>query len=406
MKLAFASNDGIVVNQHFGHTPAFWIIEINEETKAWRLIGKRVNSPSCSCGEHDESVVKSSVDLISDCHAVFAVQAGNYVHSYLQQIGLKLIEVKGFIKDVTEGYIIYLNKVHYFEKKAKTQKAPLPMEHPCFNNSVHGKKGRLHLPVSPSCNIQCKFCIRACNKGEQRPGVANGILRAEEAVDTVRRALELCPEITVVGIAGPGDTLATGHGLEAFRLVHEAYPQLIKCLSTNGLALPGKIPELLRVGVRTITVTVNAVNPKIGEKIYSHILWEGKRYTGEEAAAILSEQQLKGIREATENGIHVKINTVLIPGVNEEHIGEIAEAVKAAGASLHNIIPLIPQHDMKDIPAPSCEQINKARNIAEQYLPQFRHCMHCRADACGIIGKEDLSYKLYGERRLETFSHG
>ncbi len=290
--------------------------------------------------------------------------------------------------------------------ESRSPSETLLTEHPCFQGSAHGKKGRLHLPISPSCNIQCKYCLRTCNRGEQRPGVANGILRPEEAVDTVRRALELCPEITVVGIAGPGDTLATSHSLEAFRLVHEAYPQLIKCLSTNGLALPGRIAELQRVGVRTITVTVNAVNPEIGEKIYAHIFWEGKKYTGTEAAAILSEQQLKGIREASEQGIIVKVNTVLIPGINDFHIGEIAREVKAAGASIHNMIPLIPQHEMKDIPAPTCGQINQARQIAGQYLPQFRHCMHCRADACGIIGKEDLSYRLYGERKLETFSHG
>jgi nitrogen fixation protein NifB len=47
--------------------------------------------------------------------------------------------------------------------------------------------------------------------------------------------LKLCPEITVVGIAGPGDPLATTHALETFKLIHNRYPQLIKCLSTNGL---------------------------------------------------------------------------------------------------------------------------------------------------------------------------
>ncbi len=403
MKLAFASSDGVVVNQHFGHTPAFWIIEINEENGEWRLIEKRENSPSCSTGEHDDASVQGSMDLIRDCQAVFAVKAGNYVHSLSRRQGLQVLEIKGFINDVTESYVTYLTKTHYFEKK---QKKTVLIDHPCFNGSIHGKKGRLHLPVSPSCNIQCRFCVRACNKGEQRPGVANGILKAEEAVDTVRRALELCPEITVVGIAGPGDTLATGHGLETFRLVHAAYPQLIKCLSTNGLKLPGKAGELLRVGVKTITVTVNAVDPLIGERIYSHILWQGRRYTGTEAAAILIAHQLQGIREVRERGILVKVNTVLVPGINEEHIGDIAKAVKSAGADIHNIIPLIPQHEMKDIPAPTCGQINKAREAAGQHLPQFRHCMHCRADACGIVGKEDLSYKLYGGRRMETFSHG
>lgn len=279
-------------------------------------------------------------------------------------------------------------------------------DHPCFNQDAHGKKGRLHLPVSPSCNIQCRFCRRACNHEEQRPGVAGGILKIEDAVGTVAKALTLCPEITVVGIAGPGDALASPHAVEVFRRIHKAYPHLIKCLSTNGLALPGKAGLLWQVGVRTVTVTVNAVDPKIAAQVVSHILWEGRVYTGMEAGNLLTARQLQGIREVSRKGMMVKVNTVLIPTVNDEHIRDIARAVKLAGAAVHNIIPLIPQHEFKDLAAPTCGQINEARAQAELYLKQFRHCQHCRADACGIIGKEDLSEKLYGGRKMETFSHG
>ena len=59
------------------------------------------------------------------------------------------------------------------------------------------------------------------------------------------------------------------------------------------------------------------------------------------------------------------------------------------------------------VPAPNCEQLDRARTQAEKHLEVFRHCKHCRADACGIPGKEDLSSKLYGNHKhLETFSHG
>ena len=278
--------------------------------------------------------------------------------------------------------------------------------HPCFSKEAHGKKGRLHLPVSPACNIQCRFCKRACNYTEQRPGVAGGILRVDEAVETVAKALELCPEITVVGVAGPGDALASPNALQAFEQIHRAYPYLINCLSTNGLALPGKAGQLYRAGVRTVTVTVNAVDPAIAAQVVSHIVWEGRVYRDEQAGEILIRNQLQGIREASEAGMLIKVNTVLIPTINDEHIADIAIAAKMAGASIHNIIPLIPQHDLAHIPAPTCDELNSARTIAGLYLEQFRHCQHCRADACGIIGRPDLAEKLYGQRRMETFSHG
>lgn len=282
--------------------------------------------------------------------------------------------------------------------------------HPCLGGDAHSNFGRIHLPVSPLCNIQCKFCKRDYNNSsENRPGVASGILDPWDAVETVRLALKLCPQITVVGIAGPGDTLATRHAIDTFRLVNQAYPWLIKCLSTNGLLLYKYVEELYDVGVRTVTVTVNGVDPLIQSQINSNILLDGVVYRGEEAARKLIAAQLNGISEASKLGMIVKVNSVLIPSINDKHIGQIASTVKEAGASLYNIIPLIPQHDLSHIPAPDCNELNEARTEAEKYIEVFRHCKHCRADACGIPGKEDLSSKLYGtEKRVtvETFSHG
>jgi nitrogen fixation protein NifB len=292
-------------------------------------------------------------------------------------------------------------------KTNNTEFAHLAKSHPCLSGDAHANFGRIHLPVSPACNIQCNFCKRDCNNNEDRPGVANGILSPEDSVEIIRRALELCPQITVVGIAGPGDTLATPHAIETFKLVNEAYPDLIKCLSTNGLLLYRYAKELYDAGVRTVTVTVNAVDPYVQSQINAHVVLDGKIYYGEEAARILIANQLKGIEAISKLGSIVKVNSVLIPGINDEHIEAIAKTVKEAGATLYNIIPLIPQHNLSHIPVPNCEQLDKARAVAEKHLEVFRHCKHCRADACGIPGKQDLSSKLYGtHKRLETFSHG
>ena len=40
-------------------------------------------------------------------------------------------------------------------------------------------------------------------------------------------------------------------------------------------------------------------------------------------------------------GILVKVNSVLIPGVNDKHLEEVSKIVKAKGAFLHNVMPLI-----------------------------------------------------------------
>jgi len=395
MRLAFASNDGIFVSQHFGHAQRFAIVDIDETAYTWRFVEKRENISPCVMGEHDPEKLERSVALLSDCRVLFAAKVGNYAKSRLQLEGIQVLEKPGVIEDLIAGYLNYLKRPVWGGIKGEKRRDAIE-DHPCFSEKAHNKNGRLHLPVSPACNIQCRFCTRKQNVTEQRPGVAAGILDPSEAADTVKRALELCPSITVVGIAGPGDTLATPHAVEAFRQVHAAYPGLIKCLSTNGLELPGKAKELWDVGVRTVTVTVNAVDPEILTKIVSWIK-DGRDLIG---------AQLQGIRECAAMGIVVKVNTVLIPGVNDHHVADIALVVKSAGASRHNILPLIPQHEFAGWPAPTCEEIELARREAGEYLEQFRHCKHCRADACGIPGVSDLSNELYRGRELETFSHG
>ena len=281
----------------------------------------------------------------------------------------------------------------------------LVKRHPCFSRDGHQKTGRIHLPVSPMCNIQCRFCNRSFNKCEERPGVARGILTPDEALETVERALALCPELAVVGIAGPGDPLATDHALETFERVHRRFPHLICCVSTNGFLLDEKAERLAAVGVKTVTVTVNAVDPRILGKICSAVMFRDKLLAGQEAATIMISAQLTGIRHAAALGMVIKINLVLIPGVNDRHVVDIARATAAAGASLINIMPLIPQHEFAKYPAPTCEQVTIARAEAEAFLPVFRHCRHCRADACGIPGGKDFAGALY-DRQMETFSHG
>ncbi len=98
----------------------------------------------------------------------------------------------------------------------------LQQSHPCFGGHKNNV-GRIHLPVSPGCNIACKFCDRTINDVEERPGVTSKVLKPEESIGILEKALELCPEITVAGIAEPGDTLATDYALNTFRLIKEKF---------------------------------------------------------------------------------------------------------------------------------------------------------------------------------------
>lgn len=283
----------------------------------------------------------------------------------------------------------------------------LQQSHPCFGGQ-RNNAGRIHLPVSPGCNIACKFCDRTVNDVEERPGVTRCVVTPEESLDILKQALEICPDIHVAGIAGPGDTLATDSALDTFRLIKEQYPQLLKCMSTNGLLLKERAEEIIAVGIDSLTVTVNAVDPRILAELNDYIIYHGKKIEGEEGAAILIENQLEGIRKIAAAGITIKVNSVLVPGINDEHIVEIARTVAEAGASIYNIIPIIPQHKLSHVKAPDCAMIERIRMQAGEYIDVFRHCQHCRADAVGVPGKTEYGQQIYRNRvrAKETFSHG
>ncbi|MEN6437602.1 MAG: radical SAM protein [Syntrophobacter sp.] len=279
--------------------------------------------------------------------------------------------------------------------------------HPCFSAGAHRSYGRIHLPVSPECNIRCRFCERRFDPFVRRPGVARGLLAPGMALKVVARALELCPELSVVGVAGPGESLATSHAIVALEAVLKRFPGLIGCLSSNGLNLPEQVDRLAAIGVRTVSVTVNALTPTVWPGVYAWIRHLGRNVEGSEGAGILGRAQEEGISRAVGLGIVVKVNTVLVPGVNEDEIEGIASWAARLGASLMNVIPLLPAGEMAGFPQPDCQTIEKARHRAEKYLPVFRHCLRCRADACGIPGLgRDLGASLYGEGLAETFSHG
>jgi len=274
-------------------------------------------------------------------------------------------------------------------------------EHPCYSDKACHSFGRCHLPVAPRCNIQCNYCVRDFDcVNESRPGVTSRVLPPEEALDLVRKVMQEHPYVKVIGIAGPGEPLANPETFEALRLVHEEFPHLIMCISTNGLMLPESIEELAKYDVGNVTVTLNAIDPAIGEKIYSWVEYNGKKYHGREAAELLLSQQMKGIEMAVAKKMFVKINTVYIPGINDEHIPEIAKKVGEMGAYTFNVIPLIPLYKFADITPPTPKEKREMQDRCAPYIKQMRHCARCRADAIGKLG-QDVQSCIYQEEKDE-----
>jgi len=199
----------------------------------------------------------------------------------------------------------------------------------------------------------------------------------------------------VVGIAGPGDALAMPEKtFRAFELIKAAAPDLRLCLSTNGLALPDHVERIKALGVDHVTITINMVDPEIGALIYPWIFHEHRRRHGVEAARILHERQMRGLDLLVAAGVLVKVNSVLIPGINDQHLREINLVVKSRGAFLHNIMPLIsdPAHGtyfgLNGQRGPTPAELKALQDSCEGGMQVMRHCRQCRADAVGMLGED------------------
>lgn len=217
-----------------------------------------------------------------------------------------------------------------------------------------------------------------------------GVLTPRAALDRLNLALTKMPYITVAGIAGPGDAFSEPDlTLRTLELIRRAHPRLSLCLSTNGLMAGEHVESLKELEVGFITITVNTINPVVGARFCKFVQFKGRILRGVDAARVLIDRQLEAIAAFKAKGFVVKVNCVVAPGFNEDHVVFIAKRMGRLGVDLMNLIPLIalPGTDMAAVAPPSPSIMKALRERAGRYVPQMRHCARCRSDATGLLNK-------------------
>jgi len=268
--------------------------------------------------------------------------------------------------------------------------AVLPF-HPCMHQQAHHRVARLHLPVAAKCNTRCGYCEREISSTATSvvaPGLSATLLSPSQALVKTREFLGRWGKSSVVGIAGPGEPLANGETLETLTLIRREYPAIALCVCTNGLNLPDHCGELQELGVRHLTVTINGFEPGVVARIQPTVSKDGRVYLGTRAAEVLIENQKAGLQAAVESGMVVKVNCVVVPEINGAHVVSTAQKVSDLGAHVLNLVPLIPRGLFKNLSKPDDRYMARLRCLCSRFIPVFRHCKQCRADAEGIPGKE------------------
>ena len=266
------------------------------------------------------------------------------------------------------------------------------IHHPCWSEQRQDLWERIHLPVAKKCNVKCVFCDHSIGASchTSKPGFSSNIMNVDEAIERTLKEMSVRPNLRIVAISGPGEPLYNKETFEALSIIKRKIPDMKFCLSTNGTLLSEHLKELVSLGVSTITISINAATPETASRIYEWARFDKQISRNDTMAKMILSRQLDGLSSAADVGIKLKVNTILIPKVNNHEISEIAKTISKAGAHIHNIVPLVPCSFLKDWRMPTERELSEARKEALQYLPQFHHCKQCRSDVVGIPGCDTI----------------
>jgi nitrogen fixation protein NifB len=276
--------------------------------------------------------------------------------------------------------------------------------HPCFNLEAKHTQARVHLPIAPKCNVQCGYCNRKYDcVNESRPGVSSAVLSPVQALHYLHEVKTQIPNLSTVGIAGPGDPFANApETLQTLELIRNHYPEMVLCLSSNGLEIEEHIDALVALQVSHVTLTINSIRPEILAQIYKWARFNKKIYRGMDAGEIMQQRQLSALEKLTKTNMIVKVNTVVVPGINDDLVEETALFVAGMGAHLYNAIPLLPTADtaFENLDAPGHKYMSQLKHQAGRHIKIMEHCERCRADAVGLLGQDNTDLQA----SLATFA--
>jgi predicted Fe-Mo cluster-binding NifX family protein len=109
-KIAIASSDGKVINQHFGKATQFLIFDV-DDNKDYKFNELLEVTPFCSDGEHEDDRLNKAIERLSGCRAVLVSQIGMVAAATLKVKGIDSFDIHGLIESSLEKLIKYYSKI-------------------------------------------------------------------------------------------------------------------------------------------------------------------------------------------------------------------------------------------------------------------------------------------------------
>lgn len=113
IKIAVASSDGIVVNNHFGRAKTFYIYKVKEDDQ--ELLEKRELEPVCEMGNHDDNRLLENIQKLIDCDYLLVSRIGDGARAAALNAGIEAYEIPGIIEKSIEQLINYIKIQNLFK---------------------------------------------------------------------------------------------------------------------------------------------------------------------------------------------------------------------------------------------------------------------------------------------------
>ena len=107
-RIAIASNDGIVVNEHFGKAKVFHIAEADSEYLNLEYLEKRNVTPVCKGGDHNDEELLKNIRQLKDCQYVLVSKIGFRAENLLEENNIIAFEIPGLIEESVEKLLNYI----------------------------------------------------------------------------------------------------------------------------------------------------------------------------------------------------------------------------------------------------------------------------------------------------------
>jgi len=216
--------------------------------------------------------------------------------------------------------------------------------------------GSLRISVTDRCNLRCRYCMP---EQEYVWLPKESILTFEEIARLARVFVSL--GVTKLRLTG-GEPLLR-HDLPALSAMLAGIPGVQDlAMTTNGLLLAKQAEALRRAGLRRVTVSLDTLRPERMREL---------------ARSDRHADVLAGIAAARGAGFaRIKLNTVVIRGVNDDELADLIEFARGQGAEVR----FIEYMDVGGATGWSAEQVVSQREMLERLTARYGAIVPVAAD--------------------------